>query len=283
MNFDQFFISLEENSLHEIRDMFQRNERDCVVATSEVCKKIKIGHSKVGGDPHVPNNFEWPESVNGPLAFVAQINLLQLPHKEDLPESGMLYFFYDQNDMPWGFDPKDKDKFAVIFLEDSASQLTIQPTPKSALGEFIEFPEAKLVFKRSKSYPSINSELINLTTVDDDTCDLVRDLWDEFSGDEAIHQVFGFPDIVQTDDMEEQCQLASNGINCGSSLFRYFHYLYSLFHSSQPNEWLLLFQCDTDDNACLMWGDLGKIFYWIKATDLKSRNFKKCWLVLQCG
>jgi len=32
-----------------------------------------------------------------------------------------------------------------------------------------------------------------------------------------------------------------------------------------------------------MWGDLGRIYYWIRDDDLAARRFDRSWLVLQCG
>jgi uncharacterized protein YwqG len=31
-----------------------------------------------------------------------------------------------------------------------------------------------------------------------------------------------------------------------------------------------------------MWGDAGRIYFWIQEQDLKNRDFAKVWLVLQC-
>ena len=33
----------------------------------------------------------------------------------------------------------------------------------------------------------------------------------------------------------------------------------------------------------MMWGDVGRIYYWIKHSDLLRRDWDLSWLVLQCG
>lgn len=33
----------------------------------------------------------------------------------------------------------------------------------------------------------------------------------------------------------------------------------------------------------MMWGDVGRLYYWIRREDLAQRRFDKVWLVLQCG
>ena len=48
-------------------------------------------------------------------------------------------------------------------------------------------------------------------------------------------------------------------------------------------DWRLLLQIDSDENCEMMWGDVGRIYFWIKTEDLKNRDFEKVWLILQCG
>jgi uncharacterized protein YwqG len=33
----------------------------------------------------------------------------------------------------------------------------------------------------------------------------------------------------------------------------------------------------------MMWGDVGRLYYWIKQSDLHERNWELVWLILQCG
>lgn len=32
----------------------------------------------------------------------------------------------------------------------------------------------------------------------------------------------------------------------------------------------------------MMWGDLGRLYFWIRDDDLAARRFEKAWLILQC-
>ena len=48
----------------------------------------------------------------------------------------------------------------------------------------------------------------------------------------------------------------------------------------QPNtgrlraaDWRLLLQLDTDDEASMMWGDLGRLYFWITGDALRRRAF----------
>ena len=47
-------------------------------------------------------------------------------------------------------------------------------------------------------------------------------------------------------------------------------------------EWLLLLQVDSDDVAQWMWGDCGRLYYWIRESDLRGRRFDRIWAILQC-
>jgi uncharacterized protein YwqG len=47
-------------------------------------------------------------------------------------------------------------------------------------------------------------------------------------------------------------------------------------------DWHLLLQVDSEQAAGMMWGDVGRLYYWIRSKDLKAGNFDNVWLVLQC-
>ena len=75
--------------------------------------KLFAGSSKLFGDPHVWDGFEWPYiEENGErydLTFLCQINCAEVfPFDKEglLPETGMLYFFYDLDTMPEAPDEK---------------------------------------------------------------------------------------------------------------------------------------------------------------------------------
>lgn len=46
--------------------------------------------------------------------------------------------------------------------------------------------------------------------------------------------------------------------------------------------WQLLLQLDSDDQAGMMWGDCGRLYFWLRRTDLIRRAFNRTHLVLQC-
>ncbi|MBN2239580.1 MAG: DUF1963 domain-containing protein [Dehalococcoidales bacterium] len=40
---------------------------------------------------------------------------------------------------------------------------------------------------------------------------------------------------------------------------------------------------NSDDDTGMMWGDAGKLYFWIKKDDLKNADFTDVWMILQCG
>lgn len=59
--------------------------------------EFPLGASRFGGRPDLASDLVWPTCKAGPLPFVAQINLSELPdgpRRDLLPPTGMLYFFY---------------------------------------------------------------------------------------------------------------------------------------------------------------------------------------------
>jgi len=46
--------------------------------------------------------------------------------------------------------------------------------------------------------------------------------------------------------------------------------------------WHLLLQFDTDDDLGLMWGDGGRLYFWVEAEAGRDGRFDNAWLILQC-
>jgi uncharacterized protein YwqG len=81
-------------------------------------ESIRVGASKIGGGPDLPDGVEWP-AWHEPMAFLGQFNLAEVARYERtglLPRSGLLSFFYETDGEPlysagWGLpektDPRD--------------------------------------------------------------------------------------------------------------------------------------------------------------------------------
>ncbi len=238
--------------------------------------------SRIGGAPDLPDGFEWPQWKNVPLAFLAQIDLAEIGQQSvlpDLPTHGLLYFFYDQEQSTWGFRPGDRGSWRVFYSAES-EQLK-RTDPPAGVNDHARFSEKQLEFREITTYPSLDRVSDGPMDMSDETWDEVDALQARDFGDLPRHQIGGLPIPVQGDDMELECQLASNGIDVGSSA----GYASPEAEALKPGaaDWVLLLQLDSDDETDMMWGDLGVLYFWIRKHDLKALNFADCWMVLQCS
>jgi uncharacterized protein YwqG len=95
--------------------------------------------------------------------------------------------------------------------------------------------------------------------------------------DSTINKILGHPDQIQND-MQSECPLVTNSIY-GDAANRHPR---RKELQKEAKEWRLLLQIDFDDDAGMMWGDVGRIYFWIKADDLANKRFDKVWVMLQC-
>ncbi len=93
-------------------------------------------------------------------------------------------------------------------------------------------------------------------------------------------RVLGYPDPIQGE-MSLECQLASNGLYCGDASGYQDPRRAAL--EAGARDWRLLLQVDSEDDAGMMWGDVGRLYYWIRRQDLKKAEFGNTWVILECG
>lgn len=96
-------------------------------------------------------------------------------------------------------------------------------------------------------------------------------------------QLLGWPDIIQNN-MTLQCELISRGHYLGGSWENIPMEERSALRTPSVREWQLLFQLDTVENGDfeLMFGDCGRIYFYIRREDLAQRRFDRVWLIQQC-
>lgn len=248
-----------------------------------ICESVRShDFSKFGGPPDVPKAFEWPVWNGRPLAFLLQLRLSDI-NKEgylpDLPTSGLLYVFYDEEQSTWGFDPKDEGSWRVMFFEETGD-LKMRRYPKDLE---TRYKEKYVCAKPIVTYPPMEDERIcELLGSDEKLDDMYYDLRDSVYEEEVAHHLGGYCDPVQGADMDWECQLASNGIYCGDET-DYDDERAKELLAAGAGEWVLLLQIDSDDDTEMIWGDMGSLYFWIRRSDLREKRFDKVWMILQCG
>jgi len=236
--------------------------------------------SKLGGLPFLPSTVTWPKWKDKPLSFIGQIKFSELPILEGnySPTKGLIYIFYDQKQSTWGFDPNDKESWKIIFIGNENTPILEFKKP---IGLDIIFTEKHLTGKIINTYPSWDNEkIIKLNFDDFQFEDYLKFIENQFN-ENPQHLLFGIPTPIQNDDMEYECELVTNGLYLGDSTGYDDPKAKSL--KLKKDDWILLFQIDTDNESQMMWGDVGMLYFWIKIEDLKNRKFDNIWMILQCS
>ncbi len=233
---------------------------------------IDIGVSKFGGLPDLPKNINWPKDNNGNyLDFLAQINLHEIYKTHnipDLPKSGILYFFYvyDQNAL---MATSTENKFKILYVNNTE---TISQTTKPN-ERLSNFTSCSLSSYKSVSLPDTESDII---------CQLLNKkeqfIYSLITYPEVNHKLLGYSNNIQSE-MGLDCELMVKDIVF--STYKTYSKTEQLKIQHNALDWVLLLQIDSDCNTNMMWGDTGRLYFWIKKQDLKKHNFNNCCLILQ--
>ena len=273
----------EKYELERVFEALKGHARNAIEISLQKCadEQIPLGASKFGGLPDLPQGEPWPvnEQTGAPLHFIAQINFKQTAEFDadgELPSRGMLYLFYDCVQMPWGYDPKhDASKKALYF--EGEGEMGRRAAP---FGSDQVFEPAALSFESCAELPSLQSDLMSGFETDDDEFDAYWLMNGDFCEQCSDNKILGHADDIQGG-MELECELVANDIYCGN-LIDYDDPAIAKFRRN-VGEWALLLQIGSNDENKMMWFDCGKIYLWIKKSDLRERKFDRSRLVLQCG
>lgn len=236
-----------------------------------------VGQSRLGGNPDLPASTRWPEYRGVPQSFIAQVNLAEVhryDRQDQLPGAGILSFFYDAEQSVWGFDPAQNGAWAVLYTEASVD-VTRREFP-AALPDHSRFRPITLRPKGEITYAPSGSEF-DAVGLSPDEGNAYEDLIEEDGG--PIHQLLGHPHPIQGD-MQIECQLVSHGLYLGDASGYRDPRAADL--RSGAVDWRLLLQIDSDDDAQMMWGDSGRIYYWMHKEALRERRWDEARLIRQC-
>jgi uncharacterized protein YwqG len=236
--------------------------------------EIGVGASKIGGSPDLPPDAAWPEWRGKPLSFLAQLDLREVAEHTlpgVVPDGGVLSFFCDSALDDVGVDPEDAGGWRVMW-HPGRSQLARRSAPPADGVEV--FPACILRISAEFSYPDWQALAPPLGMSGDDAYEIDETI--HVMRGEPIHQLLGIPRPVQNDPALD-CQYSLAGLyTSGFDAER--------ARQVEPGaaEWKLLFQLDSDDNADMMWGDSGMLYFMIHQADLREWRFDRTWMVFQC-
>ncbi|MDD6799961.1 MAG: YwqG family protein [Firmicutes bacterium] len=246
---------------------------------------ISIGFSKMGGLPDLPSGIEWfrQDMSDIPLSFVCQINFAEVkPFDTEgkLPDSGILYFFYDcsEDGMPWGYDPADSNGKIVYYYDGDLSELKRREAPEDIEENGCVFGAAQLRFETAFDLPDLDSPSGEALDMSKNDLEKYLEMLDDVSG-YLNNKMLGHPNNLQGS-MELECELVSSGLYCGDSS----GYIEGKKKGMDKNahRWRLLLQIESNEEIGMIWEDCGMLYLWIPEEELSAKNFDASWLILQC-
>lgn len=240
-HFDKYRKELNELNLKSISDLENlvkpliRQTTKLEIQPSSRPPENSQLESHFGGHPYFEKGEEWPKGKNGKhLDFIFQV--FNSPELE-LPKSiELVQFFYDWEEFPW--DTNDNGWLVKMYKQ-----------VEKGKAEFIAKPEeiekskfCKIEFKPTQTLPDwegidlFGNDASKLSCVlnEDEPWDSYDQIVTKLIGEQDYQsQLGGYPKWVQ-----------------GESTPR----------DNEGNPMKLLFQIDSEDNAGIMWGDVGLIY-----------------------
>lgn len=289
---------VEENAMNteELKQKLEKMCRNSVRLNIGGRAEHAVGGTRFGGVPDVPEDFVWPvyetdtyddkEIKPRPLSFIAQFNCAEFAPLDTeglLPKTGVLSFFYEVESMKWGFDPKDEGCARVFWFED-VSALSPARVPDN-LDEDYRFPMLRITAESEPSYPNGEDFCLDPEPVLD--WDAYEEALVELGAEDPDNasKLLGWPDQIQGN-MTMECEFISRGYYLGSGWKEVSAEDRKYAEQTSQENWRLLFQLDTveseEDDLELMFGDCGRLYFYIRKEDLLARRFERVWLILQC-
>jgi uncharacterized protein YwqG len=239
-----------------------------------------VGCSKMGGLPDLAEGSDWPTTANKiPLAFLCQINLAEIADTSvanSIGSSGLLSFFYEANEQPWGFEPGTSDKWKVIFTGDSETLVRLKaPTD---LPDGCLFDCLLIGFNERLTFPSYENPFPGLTWPQNGDYHDMQQAW---YGSYCPERLLGYPNLLQND-WRLQCALASQGVYCGDNeAFDAMDQAAKDAFLAESKEWRLLLQLDSFNDSGMDWGMGGLLHFCITEQALRAKDFDHVWVILQ--
>lgn len=215
--------------------------------------------------------------------------MAEIPAELSLPTAGLLSFFYAVEPMF-----KDKDFFfgdpqtcRVIFTEAGRfNQISRRNMPDN-LKESARMRSNRISFETGLSVPAPESSFLESLGLGwNGNQEDFEKYWGGFlpgfknrwEKEWHINRFMGHPDQIQ-DDMQLSCEIAYR-----------LHTWNDLENSEKRKQivnsalkWRMLLQIDSEeDKTGIMWGDVGRIYYWILDDDLAELRFDRVICEMQC-
>lgn len=199
----------------------------------------------------------------------------------ELPNQGMLSIFQSLEFVNWGYDPSQAGSTQVFYFAPEALTPT-KPPSDMAVGDSAcshvkgVLPEFSLQTTIVTTLHPFENPEVKAVDLSEEQMDVYAELPEDAGvmGAAPRHQLVGCP-LQFNGDIREECALVSQGIGNSWNVDRSDPTTADLL--SKKGEWRMLFQCDSDERAGVVWGDFGLLSIWIREEDLEARRFDRVW------
>ncbi|MGW2631598.1 YwqG family protein [Streptomyces chattanoogensis] len=236
---------------------------------------------RLGGLPELPKDEEWPVwQGHGPLSFIASLDCARLPSAAldiALPAEGTLLFFFFDGQLDDGLAavaPHEPDSWAGARVRYVPAGISV--AERAAPEGVRPYPEVPLTARVEATAPYLWHPVVyrEFAPMPDDHPlwheDFQEALWDHTEGTE--HRIGGHAAPVQDEVETEVARGVLGSPPWDDPRLR-----------EEALRWVLLAQFDTDDDADMMWGDAGALYWLIRPEDLAQRRFDRAMFTWQCG
>jgi uncharacterized protein YwqG len=238
----------------------------------------QVGNSRIGGIPDLPDYIEWPFFEGQPHAFVAQINLGEIPDfsgRKLLPDTGLLYFFFEPTHDFGRLLPPESQQFTVFFLDKPVANLAPRKPPDTLAARW-HFRNSEVKFVVKETFPRLSIDPLSGSFYDyvaplDVRFDISEFVYDAMP---RGHRMLSHSRPVEGT-FESECEHRRLR-NAHPELDR--NEFSEIFPQGVKN-WELLLCVPSDGRLRIEWvGDLPIIYFMIHHQDLQTRNFAQTWL-----
>lgn len=246
--------------------------------------------ARLGGDPVVPEGFEWPVwEGHGPLSYIGEVDLdalaaTGLPLDIRLPATGRLLMFY--------FDGSYDDFNGIVGTWDTESlrgqRLLHLPSadgcePMSAPPDVLSFTERRLDAQPTVTFPNWEHPALREVFMQPgedhrsfmqhpvNANDFVESLYEMGGRGGPLHQVGGW---AWPDQGPVENEVAGAALDLGNDWK-------DPRRQVEARRWTLLVQVDSDGD--MMWGDVGKLYWLARHDDLDRGDLSQVSFTWQCG
>ena len=262
--------------------------------------------SRLGGRPLLHADTAWPARDGQPLHHLLTVDLAELGDAAaalpgqgrraagELPDEGLLAFFHLPGEDVWGYDPDDRDAWAVLqSARDGAQE---RETP----GGGHEYRERRVALRPRWSFPPADALALAPVHRAGGSPDAVRAVLAALpASPPPRHVLLGW---APEGDAQARTAVAaaSSGAYAGAGPPR------TGFPPGpgsgeggagappraageasgapgDPDDWLLLAEVDSDDELGMLWGDECRLCFWAPRRAGEAARPAEVWMVVRCG